>query len=277
MNLGDCKMPKANVLSIEGKKLKEISLPEAFGKKIRTDIVSKVLESKKSMQPYGPSPLAGKQHVVNKIVHRRKVWRSGYGRGMSRLPRKIMLRRGSQFNWEGAEVPFAKGGRRAHPPKPISHINDLKVNKKELSAAFESALGATAKESHVSKKYKTLKTESLKGKLPFVVDSKISSLKTKKLLDALEKILGKEVFKTAIKKKRLRSGKGKMRGRKQKKSAGALIVLGKSEKLKTSAIEVKNVQNLSVLDLAKGGTGRIVIYTENALKDISGLSKEGKE
>ncbi len=267
-------MVKINILNVEGKSTKEIELPKAFSRKIRTDVISRVLESKRSMQPYGPNVLAGKQHVVNKIVHRRKVWRSGYGRGMARLPRKIMLHRGSQFNWEAAEVPFARGGRRAHPPKPHAQINTNKINKKELKLAFESALSATANINHIQKKYRKLKASSLKNKLPIVVDSKITSLKTKEFLKSLEKILGKEIFEVSVKKKKLRSGKGKLRGRKYKKNAGALLVIGNEEKIKTSTLDVKKVSNLSVMDLAKGGSGRIVIYTDNAIKELNGMGKQ---
>ena len=46
-------MTKANLLNIEGKKLKEIELPKCFDVKIREDIVAKVLETKKTRQPYG--------------------------------------------------------------------------------------------------------------------------------------------------------------------------------------------------------------------------------
>ena len=80
-------------------------MPNFFSAKIRDDIVSKILEAKKNKQPYAPSPVAGKQHAARgKVVHRRHVWRSGYGKGISRVPRKIMSRRGEQFNWVAAEV-----------------------------------------------------------------------------------------------------------------------------------------------------------------------------
>ena len=59
-----------------------------------------------------------------------------------------------------------------------------------------------------------------------------------------------------------------MRGRKYKTNAGLLIVVGKDEKLKANAFDVANVKNLSVNDLAKGGVGRLTVYTENAIKDL---------
>ncbi len=259
---------KTNLLSIDGKKIKEIELPKVFSEKIREDIIAKILEARKTRQPYSPSPVAGKQHAAKgKVVHRRHVWRSGYGRGASRVPRKIFSRRGTQFNWEAAEVPFARGGMRAHPPKILSMINTLKINKKEQKIAFVSALSATADSKKVSQKYSRLKEKEIKD-VPFIVEGKIISLKTKALLESLKKILGKEVFEVAIKKKSVRAGEGKKRGRKYKSNAGMLFVVGENEKLKTGSFDVVSVKKLSVVDLAKGGSGRLTVYTENAIREL---------
>ena len=257
---------KANILDINGKKVKEIELPKCFSQEVRKDIIAKVLEAKKSKQPYSPSPVGGKQHSASgKIVHRRHVWKSGYGRGQSRVPRKQMSRRGSQFNWVAAEVPNARGGRRAHPPKVLSMMNILKVNKKELKLALFSAISATANEKEIVSKYRRLKDKKV-GSLPLIVESKIISLKTKELISSLKKVIGKTLFELALQKKSVRSGKGKLRGRKYKKNAGLLLVTGEKEKLKTTAFDVQNAKNLSVVDLAKGGTGRLTLYTEEAIK-----------
>lgn len=259
---------KAHVLNLEGKKIREVDLPKCFSAKIRNDIVSKVLEARKTMQPYGASPMAGKKHAAGgKVVHRRKVWRSGYGRGQSRVPRKIFSQRGSNFNWEASDVPSTKGGRRAHPPKSISMINTLKINKKEFSLALLSAISSTANKKEIAKKYKTVEEAELKN-IPFVVDSKIASLKTRKLIESLNKILGKNLFEIMVKKKSIRSGKGKLRGRKYKSNAGAILVLGKDEKIKTNIMDIQNAKDIGINDLAKGGAGRLVIYTEKAIKDL---------
>ncbi len=265
---------KANILDINGKEKKSISLAKAFSSEIRKDIVAKALEAKKTKQPYAPSPVAGKQHAAKgKVVHRRHVWRSGYGRGMSRVPRKIFSRRGTQFNWEAAEVPQAKGGMRAHPPKILGMINTKKINKKELKAALVSALSATANSKTVSGRYETLKGKKIE-KLPFIVESKFVSLKAKEIVSSLKKILGKELFKIALRKKSVRTGKGKMRGRKYKHNAGVLLVVGQNEKLKTKLLETASSSNLSIADLAKGGLGRLTIYTENAIEQLNEKFKE---
>lgn len=258
---------KTIIFDIKGNKAKEIDLPEFFSEKIREDLIFKVLETKKTKQPYAPSPVAGKQSTAaGKVVHRRHVWRSGYGRGMARVPRKIMSRRGSQFNWIGAEVAGAVGGRRAHPPKVLSMINTKKINKKEQMMAIISALSATANKKSVAKKYESVEEKSI-NQLPIIVQSEFTKLKIKEITILFEKILGK-LYEVSIPQKEIRAGKGKRRGRKYKKTAGMLVVLGNDESLKTKMVDVKNVKNLSVLDLAKGGPGRITIYTEKAIKDL---------
>ncbi len=258
---------KAKVLDINGKKVKEIELPKCFSGKIREDLIFKVLETQKTKQPYAPSPVAGKQHSASgKIVHRRHVWKSSYGRGMSRIPRKMMLKRGSQFNWTGATVPSAVGGRRAHPPKILGMINTKKINKKEKKIAIISALSATVDGKLIAKRYKRLKDKKIDG-LPFIVESKFTRLKTKQLIESLKKILG-DLFEIALQKKSVRAGKGKARGRKYKKNAGVLIVIGKDEKLKIKGVEVVQTNSLGVADLAKGEPGRLTIYTEQAIKEL---------
>ena len=186
-----------------------------------------------------------------------------------------MSRRGSQFNWVGATVPSAVGGRRAHPPKVISMINKKRINKKEMKIALISALTATTEVKEIKNKYGKLKDSKIKS-LPLVVESKVVSLKTKDLISSLKKILGDELFKVALRKKSVRSGKGKLRGRKYKSNAGMLLVTGKNEKLKTNAFEIKNSENLGVVDLAKGKMGRLIVYTENSIKNLNERFKEKK-
>lgn len=261
---------KGYTLSIEGKKLKEIELPSCFSYRIREDIIVKVLEAQKINQPYAPSIVAGKQYSASgKISHRRHVWKTHYGKGISRIPRKIMSRRGSQFIWVGATVPQAIGGRRTHPPKVISMINRKKINKKEMLIALMSSISATANKEEIKKKYERLEDEGIEIKnLPFIVESKIISLKAKELLESLKKIFGEKLFDLALKKRKVRSGKGKLRGRKYKSTAGMLLVVGEKEKIKTNLFEFANAENLNVTSLSKGRQGRLVLYTEQAIKDL---------
>lgn len=259
---------KTAVLDINGNEKNKIDLPRVFSQQIREDVVAKVLEARKTKQPYSPSPVGGKQHSASgKMRHRRHVWQTHYGRGMSRIPRKVMSRRGSQFHWVGAEISSAVGGRRAHPPKVLSMINTRKINKKELQIALASAISATASVKWISKRYQRLKEEEVK-KAPFIIESKMTDLKTKEMMASLGKILGDKIFEVISKVKEVRSGRGKLRGRKYKSNAGLLIVIGNKEKIKAKSIENVNVKSLNVNDLANGGLGRITLYTEEAVKEL---------
>jgi large subunit ribosomal protein L4e len=259
---------KTKILDINGKEKGSIELPKFFSELIREDIVAKVLEAVKVKQPYSPSPVAGKQNSASgNLQHRRSVWKTMQGKGISRVPRKIMTRRGSQFNWVGAEIPSARGGRRAHPPKIESMINTKKINKKEMEIAIKSALSATANEKLVSEKYERLNGKKISG-LPLIVEQKMLSLKAKEFISSLKKVLGEDLFEVAIKKKKVRSGIGKLRGRKYKSNAGLLLVVGEKEKIKTNAVEVTSAKRLNITDLANGGVGRLTLYTEEAIKNL---------
>ena len=136
-----------------------------------------------------------------------------------------------------------------------------------MQIAMKSALSATANQKEVAKKYSTIDQKEISN-IPFVVETKITNLKTKQLVSSLKKIVGADLFEIALRKKKVRPGKGKLRGRKYKTKAGLLLVLGKDEKLKTNAIDTITANKLGVTDLAKGGTGRLTIYTEQAIKDL---------
>ncbi len=259
---------KTKIYTVEGKVGKELALPGFFNKRVREDLIQRIVEAKKNWQPYGPSPVAGNQQSASgQLKHHRKVWKSQYGRGMSRIPRKTMSVRGSQFNWVGATVPNTRGGRRAHPPKVLSMINLSNINKKEMKLALMSAISASADEKYLKKRYSSLKDEKI-GNTVFVFESKVSEIKTKKFLEALKTALGEKMFDLAIKKKTIRAGKGKLRGRKHKSNAGMLLVIGNDEKIKSNKFDIQTASKLSVVDLAKGGAGRIVVYTEKAIQDL---------
>jgi len=266
---------KITILDLQGNKKKEIDT-SIFSGKIREDIVQKVAEIEKVRQPYSPFPLAGKQYsAMGKIRHGRRRWKTAAGKGISRVPRKIFWRRGTQFYWEGATVSGTRGGRRAHPPKILGMINTKKINKKEAKLAFLSALALTASIEHLKKRYPVLESKGIEIKMPLVVEDSAIKLNTKEFLSLVKKIFG-EVSEVAIQKKKVRHGKGKMRGRKYRKSAGALLVIGKGEEMKIKGIEVKKANEVRVKDLASNGA-RLTIYTEKAIKDLEERVKNKDE
>jgi len=253
---------KGNLYGLDGNKKKEIEMPSFFDEKIRKDIAEKYFEVNKFKHPVSPNSKAGKQHSASgTISHKRHDWKGHYGRGISRIPRKTMWRRGTQFMWVGAEVSSTRGGRRAHPPKGIG--KEKKINKKEIQIAFNSGFAATGIEKFVLKRYESL--DELKIKIPVIVESKITSSKTKDLISMFKKIYGIN-FDLVIKKKSVRAGKGKLRGRKYKSNAGLLLIKSENENIKMTGIEIKNVGDVTMNDLYP--LGRLCAYTEKSLEEL---------
>ena len=266
-------MTKIQVLDIEGKKKHEITT-ELFEEPIREDLIFKVIEAEKIKQPYSPKLYAGMNRSASgKVQHKRHSWNTDRGKGMPRIPKKTMWRRGTQFSWIGAIVPSTIGGRRAHPPKGDYHIK--KINKKEMKKALLSALTYISTNEEIKKKYASLKNKKVDQKFPIIVEDKILNLKTKDFLKSLKHILG-ELYDVSIQKRATRAGIGKLRGRRYKKNAGALLVISKEEKIKVTGISVIRMNNLNVGDLADGGA-RVVIFTEKAIKELEAMLIGGKK
>jgi large subunit ribosomal protein L4e len=232
---------------------------------IREDIAQKFHELEKEQQPYGPYSEAGKHHSASGIIsHSRRLWKTAYGKGISRVPRKIMWRRGDHFYWVGAEISSSRGGRAAHPPKPAHFQVKRKINKKEAVVALQSAIASTANQELVKKRYSSLQDSHIN--VPIVISSDILKMKTKEFYNFLEKTLG-NLMTIAIKKKVQRAGKGKIRGRRYKENAGLLLVLGKDENFKVQGIDIRKLQELEMQDLWP--LGRLTVYTENAIKQLN--------
>ena len=260
---------KATLYSTEGKKKGEIEMPRLFNRKVREDIVKKYLEASKLIQPYSSDPKGGKKHSASgTISHKRHDWKAHYGRGISRIPRKTMWRRGTQFYWIGAEISGTRGGRRAHPPKGIG--KEKKINKKEVKIAMESALAATCDKNHVLKRYGTL--DKLSVNVPVVIESSLEKSKTKEIIKAIESIFEGKHEDILLKQKSTRAGKGKRRGRKYKSNAGILLIKSAEENIKTKRIQIANIEEVSVNELYP--LGRLVIYTEKAIKSLGNESKK---
>jgi len=158
---------KANVLSITGEKLRQIELPRCFNEKIREDLIKRAFEVEvaATRQPYGTFKLAGKLvSAAGKIRHARNKYKTAYGIGISRVPRKVLTRRGTRFFWVGAFAPGMRGGRAAHPPK-VEKIFTKKINKKEKMKALKAAIAATSNAREMCKRYATVK-EKEKIELP---------------------------------------------------------------------------------------------------------------
>lgn len=256
---------KATLYSSLGDKKSEISLPSIFDSKIREDIMLKYFESEKFLlrQPYSTYEEAGRRHSASgTISHRRHKWKGAYGKGISRVPRKKMWRRGTQFYWVGAEVSTARGGRAIHSPQGV--YSPRKINKKEKTLAIASGIAATANSSLIKNRYSSMQT------VPTTL-AVIESLpaKTKEMNSTLKKIFG-SVFEKVFQIKVVRAGKGKRRSRKYKSNAGLLVIIGENENVKCAGLDIKSIKNLQIRDLYP--LGRLSIYTQKALEEIKNVA-----
>ncbi len=268
---------KLQIIDVQGNKTKEIT-SNIFDGQIRWDLVQKIAETEKEKQPYAPYLWAGMETSASgNVKHNRHVWKTDRGKGLSRYPKKRMSDKGSNFVWVAATVPGVRKGRRAHPPRVIRR--EFKINKKEQILGLLSALAMVASNEQVKKKYSRLDNLDFKIKLPVIIDAKALSLKSKDFFVMINKIFGEQISQIAIQDSKIRAGRGKMRNRPHKKTAGLLLVLGNKEEKKISGIDVVNAQDLKLLDLAGNGA-RLVMFTEGAVKDIEYRIKgkpEGKK
>ncbi len=260
---------KAKILNKEGKETGEIVLPFNFFSGIRKDIVQKVFEAQKRKQPHGTKIGAGAMYSASGILRKKRhAWKVTYGRGISRIPRKIMARNGSSFTWVGATAASTVGGREAHPPR-VEENQFRKINKKELLLAINSCLTSSIDKKIIEKNY-NLKISNL----PFIFSSDVLKLKTKDFFNLMKKIIG-EKFDSLLQNKKIRAGKGKMRGRKYKKTAGILFVISKNENFKIKGLEIKKTPELKIADLSLNGKlGRLILFTENSIKEIGEIWKK---
>ncbi len=255
---------KGTLYDLNGKKKGEIDLPKMFSARIREDIAIKQFEADKFIQPYTHDPRAGRKHsAAGTISHKRHDWKGHYGKGISRVPRKTMWRRGTQFYWIGAEASGTRGGRKVHGPKGIG--KEKKLNKKEVQIAMNSAFAATGNSEFIVRRYSSIDKINIKG--PVVMESKLENTKTKDIMKALKEIFN-DSFSLIVKKREVRAGKGKRRNRKYKSNAGLLLVKSEKERIKVNGIDIKNAKEVSISDLYP--LGRLTVYTEKAIEELGG-------
>jgi len=107
---------------------------------------------------------------------------------------------------------------------------------------------------------------------PFVVENKIEGLsKTKEVTNVLEKLgFSDEISRTE--KRKIRAGKGRLRGRRYQSKKSLLIVISKDSKIMQSAsniqgVDIVNVRNLNAELLAPGAKpGRVTLWTKGVVE-----------
>src|SRR3990167_1771390 len=258
---------KADILDLSGIKVGTLELPPQFEEAIRLDLIKKavLVVQNNNRQPYGAYPEAGKRQSV-RISKRRRDYKTSYGHGISRTPRKVIWHRGRQFGWVGAFAPNTRGGRRAHPPKAEKNFGK-KINKKERRKAIRSGISATIVKDLVKNR-----GHIIPENFPFILDNKFEGLsKTQEILNAL-KAIGLEKELERVEKKSIRAGKGKLRGRKYNVKKGPLIVVSKDGTIMKAAnnipgVDIVEVKDLNVEMLAPGESpGRLTLWTAGSIK-----------
>nr|AJS12444.1 50S ribosomal protein L4P [uncultured archaeon] len=248
-----------------------VTAPVQFDEPFRPDLIARAVLSLQAgaRQPYGAYPEAGKR-ASSKVSRRRRDYRGSYGFGISRVPRKVLNRRGTRMYYVGAFAPGTVKGRRAHPPKSWKNW-EQKINEKENRKAIRSALAAS-----LDKKIVAARGHKLPPSFPFILSDEFETLtKTKEVVAAFEK-LGLALELERASEKKIRAGKGKMRGRRYKKTKGPLVVVSANEtKL---ALAARNVPGLNLVavdslncELLAPGThaGRLTLFTARAIQRLA--------
>jgi large subunit ribosomal protein L4e len=253
------------IFEIDGKEAESVELPVVFNTPYREDIIRKSYVHLLShvFQRQGRYPAAGE--IVS--AESRNT-----GLGIARIARA----RGEGFPRAGqaAGVAGVRHGRIAHPPESWKNTYK-KINKKENKYALCSAIAATSKKELIERRGHSIGDIT---NLPIVVSNEIESLsKAKDLKRVLTDLgLGKDLLRVERSRKTL-SGRGRRRGRHRRSGLSALIVVrddGNIGRLFDSidGVDVKQVKDLSVLDLAPGSKPvRLTIFSVGAIEKLNQL------
>lgn len=261
---------KADVVDLQGNVVEKIDLPKVFSEPVREDLITRAFLAARSnnRQAYGSDPMAGKRTAAHYHGMRHHRY-SMMNREIARLPR-LHAKTVPFLNWTVRFVPQAVKGRQAHPPL-VEKVWTQKINEKERQKAIHSAIAATAVKELVEKRGHRISEMKI---FPIVVEDSLQNIsKTKDLTVFLEKIgLQKEIKR--ISEKKIRAGRGKMRGRKYKTKVGPLFVVSENKGIGKAAAnilgaDVCSVKQLSALLLAPGAhPGRLTIFTKSSLQQL---------
>ncbi|CDR40034.1 CYFA0S04e02168g1_1 [Cyberlindnera fabianii] len=258
--------PQVSVYSTSGEVTSSaLPLPAVFSAPIRPDIVHSVFTAvnKNKRQAYAVAENAGHQTSA-------ESW--GTGRAVARIPR--VGGGGTHRSGQAAFGNMCRSGRMFAPTKTWRKWH-VKVNHNEKRYATASAIAASAVASLVLARGH--RVEQI-PEVPLVVSSEVESITKTKEAVALLKAVGahRDVVKV-IKSKKIRAGKGKLRGRRYTERRGPLVVYSEDKGLVKAfrnipGVETANVSSLGLLQLAPGAhVGRFVIWTESAFAKLDAV------
>jgi len=253
------------VFGLDGNPKTNIDLPPVFEAPFRPDVIRKAVLFQQShrRQPQGRDPMAGKRTSAISM---------GTGHHLARLPRV----KGSRYPkaQQAAFAPSAIGGRTTHPPRAEKRIYK-RLNKNERLLAIRSAIAATSdKDSILARGHLADKVPQF----PLVVVDDFEELKeTREAKEVFEKLgLMKDIGRVERSKK-IRAGRGTMRGRKVRHGVGPLIVVGEDRGIGKAVgnllgVDVVEVEGLNTELLAPGAhPGRLTVWTNSAVERVGKL------
>jgi len=254
------------IFDLTGKPVGKTKLPKIFDTPLRPYVIKRAVLAIQSgrFQPKGRNPLAGKRTTAES---------RGVGLGIARIPR---IKGGGQ---RAALAPGTVGGRAAHPP--VSEKKIVKrIPKKEKRLALFSAIAATASRKIVTARGHRIEDVS---QIPPIVVSELEKLKRTKEVEETLISLGilSDIYRVKESRK-IRAGKGKLRGRKTKQAVGPLIVVAENKGIvkaarNVSGVDVITVSNLNAENLAPGThPGRLTIWTSSAIEKLNELYGGGE-
>lgn len=256
------------VVSTKGEEKKEIGLPEIFEKPYRPDLAKKAVlaHQSKRRQNHGADKRTGLKSSAHYEGSRHVAPNSQQmNREMSRMSRE---HGDTGRRFRALKAPHAVGGRKAHPPKSDKK-HKKSINKKERRKAIRCAIAATANPEAVEER-----NHKFGGNLPIVVEDELQKVNKTRRLEEFLREVGLEEDIERVKSRKVRAGKGKMRGRKYRGKKSVLLVIDEDEGIGEAGsnlpgVDVAKVGNLNVELLSPGAHGaRLTIYTESALEKI---------
>jgi large subunit ribosomal protein L4e len=166
---------------------------------------------------------------------------------------------------------MCRGGRMFAPTKTFRRWH-RKINITQKRQAVASCLAASGSAPLIDARGHRI-SEKVK-EIPIVVEGLEKLQQTKQAITCLTNLGLKEEL-DKCRKKHLRSGKGKMRGRRYKYRCGPLIVYEKNQKIVETfrnipGVNFCKVNALNLLQLAPGGhVGRLIIWTKKAFSKLN--------
>jgi large subunit ribosomal protein L4e len=152
----------------------------------------------------------------------------------------------------------------------VAKVLEKQINRKEKQKAFRSAIAATIQEDLVRGR-----GHLFDGSVPVVFEDKFETLdRTRDVISSLTAAGVFQDVERAKESRKVRAGRGKMRGRRYKQRKSLLIITA-GQPMRSArnlaGVDVVTIDQLNVEHLAPGmQAGRLTVWTESALTRLEG-------